>query len=60
MTECSKMFRRLGESYGQLYRSSFNADPVSLQNIEMYPYTLCLVTKDLGRLFKEWITQSAR
>lgn len=36
------MFRHLGESYGQLYRSSFNADPVSLQNIEMYPYTLIL------------------
>lgn len=38
MTECSKLFRCLGEKYGQLYRSSFNADPVSLQNIETYPF----------------------
>lgn len=42
MTECSKIFRRLGTSYGQLYRSSFNADPVSLKNIETYPYILVL------------------
>ncbi|KAK2560871.1 Integrator complex subunit 7 [Acropora cervicornis] len=34
MSECSKLFRSLGERYGQLYQSSFNADPVSLQNIE--------------------------
>ena len=38
MTECSKLFRCLGEKYGQLYRSSFNADPISLQNIETYPF----------------------
>ena len=38
MTECSQQFRSLGERYAQLYHSSFNADPVSLQNIEVYPF----------------------
>ena len=38
MTECSKVFRNLGESYGQLYRTSFNADPVSLENLDTYPH----------------------
>ena len=45
MTECSKVFRNLGESYGQLYRTSFNADPVSLKNIETYPFTWFFVAQ---------------
>ena len=53
MTECSKLFRCLGEKYGQLYRSSFNADPVSLQNIEMYPFIQVLFEM-LWFLFHVW------
>ena len=45
MTECSKVFRNLGESYGQLYRTSFNADPVSLKNIETYLFTWFFVAQ---------------
>ena len=37
ISECSKLFRNLGGKYGSLYQSSFDADPVSLQNVEMYP-----------------------
>ena len=53
MTECSKLFRCLGEKYGQLYRSSFNADPVSLQNIETYPF-IQLLFEMLWFLFHVW------
>ena len=53
MTECSKLFRCLGEKYGQLYRSSFNADPVSLQNIETYPFIQFLFEM-LWFLFHVW------
>ena len=53
MTECSKLFRCLGEKYGQLYRSSFNADPVSLQNIETYPFIQFLFEM-LWFLFQVW------
>ena len=53
MTECSKLFRCLGEKYGQLYRSSFNADPVSLQNIETYPFIQVLFEM-LWFLFHVW------
>jgi len=52
MTECSKIFRRLGESYGQLYRSSFNADPVSLQNIETLQQSCLLISHSIDMLMK--------
>jgi len=52
MTECSKIFRRLGESYGQLYRSSFNADPVSLQNIETLQQSCLLISHSIDVLMK--------
>jgi len=52
MTECSKIFRRLGESYGQLYRSSFNADPVSLQNIEILQQSCLLISHSIDVLMK--------
>ncbi|KAL9954770.1 hypothetical protein ACROYT_G042345 [Oculina patagonica] len=52
MTECSKKFRCLGESYGQLYRSSFNADPVSLQNIEILQQSCLLISHSIDVLMK--------
>jgi len=52
MTECSKIFRHLGESYGQLYRSSFNADPVSLQNIEILQQSCLLISHSIDVLMK--------
>ncbi|KAJ7390818.1 Integrator complex subunit 7 [Desmophyllum pertusum] len=52
MTECSKIFRSLGESYGQLYRSSFNADPVSLQNIEILQQSCLLISHSIDVLMK--------
>lgn len=52
MTECSKIFRRLGESYGQLYRSSFNADPVSLHNIEILQQSCLLMSHSIDVLMK--------
>jgi integrator complex subunit 7 len=32
-----KDFRSCGELYWKLYQSAFDADPVSLANIQMYP-----------------------
>lgn len=52
MSECSKLFRSLGERYGQLYRSSFNADPVSLQNIETLQQSCLLISHSIDVLTK--------
>jgi len=52
MTECSKLFRSLGERYGQLYCSSFNADPVSLQNIEALQQSCLLISHSIDVLMK--------
>lgn len=52
MTECSKLFRCLGEKYGQLYRSSFNADPVSLQNIETLQQSCLMISHSIDVLMK--------
>ncbi|RMX39854.1 hypothetical protein pdam_00013450 [Pocillopora damicornis] len=52
MTECSKVFRNLGESYGQLYRTSFNADPVSLKNIETLQQSCLLISYSIDVLMK--------
>ena len=38
MNECREKFSSLAASYGQLYRKSFDADPVTLHNIETYPF----------------------
>ncbi|XP_067029171.1 integrator complex subunit 7-like isoform X1 [Acropora muricata] len=52
MSECSKLFRSLGERYGQLYQSSFNADPVSLQNIETLQQSCLLISHSINVLMK--------
>ncbi|XP_068683543.1 integrator complex subunit 7-like isoform X2 [Montipora foliosa] len=52
MAECSKLFRSLGERYRQLYCSSFNADPVSLQNIEALQQSCLLISHSINVLMK--------
>lgn len=60
MSECSKLFRSLGERYGQLYQSSFNADPVSLQNIETLQQSCLLISHSINVLMKTTQPSSLR
>ncbi|XP_028398755.1 integrator complex subunit 7-like [Dendronephthya gigantea] len=70
MNECREKFSSLAASYGKLYRKSFDADPVTLQNIEahqqsclLFAYAIDLLMNrlDLARLspsFEEPLNQN--
>jgi integrator complex subunit 7 len=57
INECREKFSSLAASYGKLYRKSFDADPVTLHNIETYPCAYQYSRFPLGDL-RESLTKS--
>ena len=40
LEKCSKQFDELSKSFGEMYQTAFDADPVTLTNIHMYPHNV--------------------
>ncbi|XP_020909303.1 integrator complex subunit 7 [Exaiptasia diaphana] len=52
ISQVCQVFRQLGEKYSKLFQSSFDADPVSLENVEILQQSCFLVSHCINLLTK--------